>query len=95
VYHHPYHYEEVLIVDYMGLNWVTPEDVLEYLHQNRSARRLLQRISEDVLLTGWDTTYIVHPLLNPPLRLESYYSDADFVELICNRLEAERRTRVG
>ncbi|KAF9780854.1 hypothetical protein BJ322DRAFT_1112247 [Thelephora terrestris] len=95
VHHHPYFYEEILVVDYMGLNWATPEDILEYLQQNQSARRLLRRISEDVLLTGWDTTYIVHPLLNPPLRLNTYLSDDEFIELINNRLATEQRVRAG
>ncbi|KAF9782873.1 hypothetical protein BJ322DRAFT_1022408 [Thelephora terrestris] len=84
-----------LEVDYMGLNWATPEDVLEYLQQNQSARRLLRKISEDILLTGWDTTYIVHPLLNPPLRLDIYLSDDEFVDLINDRLATEQRVRAG
>jgi hypothetical protein len=79
----------------MGLNWATPEDVLEYLQQNQSARRLLRRISEDVLLTGWDTTYIVHPLLNPPIRLDIYLSDDDFVDIINDRLATEQQVRAG
>jgi hypothetical protein len=79
----------------MGLHWATPEDVLEYLQQNQSARRLLRRISEDVLLTGWETTYIVHPLLDSPLRLNTYLSDDEFIELINNRLATEQRVRAG
>lgn len=88
-YYCPYLYEGVWVINYMEMNLTRAEEVLNYLYHNARTRLLLRRVSEVVLSTGWDTTSIVHPLMHPTIRLESYHSDTEFVELIYRRSKVE------
>ena len=81
---------EVLIVNYMGLDWITPEDVLGYLFDNASARCLLQHVANIARSTEADPILIIHLLLNPPIHLKGNDDDIKFLETIQNWLAKER-----
>ena len=73
----------------MGLNWTTSEDVLNYLSNNASARRLIQNISNIARSTDKDPMLIIHPLFDIPICLKSTYNDAKFKAIIQRRLDGE------
>ena len=73
----------------MGLNWTTPEDVLKYLSNNASARRLLREVSDMARSMDDDPMLLFHPLFDNPIRLKSTYDDAKFKEIIQRRLDGK------
>jgi hypothetical protein len=75
--------------NYLGADWTSAKGVLSHLHRNASTRCLVRRVSEVVLTTRWNTTLLTHPLLNPLIHLESYYSNEEFVGIIGERLKKE------
>ena len=70
--------DEVLIVDYMEKNWRKPEDVLTYLLNSPSMRRHLKSVSAFAKSDDSGTTFLVHPLLQPPIYLEEDHDDLKF-----------------
>ena len=86
---------EIPILDYMGWNWSTPEDVLHYLLRNANARRILKRVADFAKPTEEGFVVLIHPLLTSPIRVKDNSDDIQIRKAIRDCLKKERGTAVS